>query len=37
MLIENVGESGQAGVQMQMDGESKDVDVASKWGCALGC
>lgn len=37
MLIENVGEIGQAGVQMQMDGESKDVVVASKWGCALGC
>lgn len=31
MLIENVGESGQAGVQMQMDGESKDVGVGSKW------
>lgn len=29
MLIENVGESGQAGVQMQMDGESKEVVVVN--------
>lgn len=35
MFFENVGESGQDGVLVQMDGESKDVVVASKWGWAL--